>query len=72
MNKAASQLGKRAKGVSKTLTDEERARRRQSLAEVREKRWPKKQPVGRAAGAGVRRKRAATKPKAQNDQAERP
>jgi len=42
MNRAASQLGKLAKGKPKTLTAKERKRRAESLAEAREKRWPKK------------------------------
>jgi hypothetical protein len=41
MNKAASQLGKLAKGVKKTLSKEEIARRTKRLAEARKKRWPK-------------------------------
>lgn len=42
MNKAASQLGKLAKGKPKTLTKAERKRRKESLSLAREKRWPAK------------------------------
>jgi hypothetical protein len=42
MNKAASQLGKLAKGKKKTYSKEELARRASRLAEARKKRWPKK------------------------------
>jgi hypothetical protein len=42
IQKAASLMGKLNKGVPKTLTDEERQRRSQRLAEARKKRWPKK------------------------------
>jgi hypothetical protein len=38
----AAALGRLAKGVPKKLSAAERERRRRSLAEVREKRWPKK------------------------------
>ena len=41
MNKAASELGKRAKGVPKTLTEEQREAKRKVLAESRKKRHPK-------------------------------
>lgn len=40
-NKAAQALGRRAKGIPKTLTDAERERRRASLAKARKKRWKK-------------------------------
>jgi hypothetical protein len=39
---AASALGRLAKGVPKKLSAAERERRRRSLAEARETRWPKK------------------------------
>ena len=42
MNKAASELGKLAKGIPKTLSEDERKRRSVRLAEARKKRWPKK------------------------------
>ena len=42
MNRAAQQLGRLAKGVPKTLTKAERARRAKSLAVARAKRWPRK------------------------------
>jgi hypothetical protein len=43
ISKAASALGRLARGVPKTYTDEERERRRKRLAELRKKRWvPKK------------------------------
>jgi len=42
MNKAAQALGKLAKGKPKTLTKAERKRRKESLAQAREKRWPVK------------------------------
>jgi hypothetical protein len=42
IQKAASLMGKMNKGVKKTLTDEERLRRKQSLEEARKKRWLKK------------------------------
>ncbi len=38
----ASALGRLAKGVPKRLSEAERDRRRRSLAEARENRWPKK------------------------------
>jgi hypothetical protein len=41
-NKAASALGKLAKGKPKNLTEWEIARRTRRLAEARKKRWPKK------------------------------
>jgi hypothetical protein len=40
--KAASLLGKMAKGIKKTLTDEERHKRSLRLAEARKKRWHRK------------------------------
>ncbi len=43
MNKAASALGKLAKGKKKTLTDQQRAEQAARLAEARKKRWPKSQ-----------------------------
>jgi len=43
-NKAATALGKMAKGVPKNLSAEEIARRTEQLAKAREKRWPKKKP----------------------------
>lgn len=46
MNRAASQLGKLAKGKPKTLTKAERARRAKSLAVARAKRWPSKSNDG--------------------------
>lgn len=42
MNRAAQQIGRLAKGVPKTLTKAERARRAKSLAVARAKRWPAK------------------------------
>ncbi len=42
MNRAAQALGRRAKGVPKTLTPEQREQRRRQLAEARKKRHPKK------------------------------
>lgn len=42
MNPHASALGKKAKGVAKTLTDEQREYRRQQLEAARKKRWPKR------------------------------
>jgi len=42
MNHAAQSLGRRAKGVPKTYSAAERERRKQRLALVRVKRWPKK------------------------------
>jgi len=42
VNRAAQQLGRLAKGVPKTLTKAERARRAKSLAVARAKRWPRK------------------------------
>jgi hypothetical protein len=42
MNNAAAALGRMAKGVPKRLSEAERERRRRSLADAREKRWPKK------------------------------
>ena len=44
-NKAASALGKLAKGKPKNLTKAEIARRTKRLAEAREKRWPKKSDI---------------------------
>jgi len=42
MNKAAQQLGRLAKGKPKRISQAESKRRRESLAEARKKRWPKK------------------------------
>jgi hypothetical protein len=42
LQKAASIMGKKGRGIPKTLTAEERQRRSQRLAEARKKRWPKK------------------------------
>lgn len=42
-NPIAQALGRLAAGVPKTLSDSERARRADSLAEARKKRWPKKE-----------------------------
>lgn len=42
MNKAAQALGRLAKGVPKNFSPEELARRRDRLAAIRAKRWPKK------------------------------
>ena len=42
MNKAASALGKLAKGKPKTLTKAEIEHRTKRLADARRKRWPKK------------------------------
>lgn len=39
MNKAAQALGRRAKGVPKTISEEEREARRQRMAAARAKRW---------------------------------
>lgn len=44
MNKAASALGKMAKGAPKNLSAEEIERRTKQLSEARKKRWPKKKP----------------------------
>lgn len=41
-NKAAVLLGRMARGVKKTLTDEQREFRRRQLAKARLKRWTKK------------------------------
>jgi hypothetical protein len=49
-NKAASQLGRMAKGIPKTLSQQERERRRQSLAKARKKRW--NQPSASVESAG--------------------
>lgn len=40
MNKAAQELGRMGKGKAKTLTQAERKRRAQRLAEARKHRWP--------------------------------
>jgi hypothetical protein len=50
MNRAASALGKKAKGVPKKLTPKERQRRKASLAVAREKRWPRI-PTGGGGGS---------------------
>jgi hypothetical protein len=42
VNKAAQQLGKLAKGVTKTLSPAQREQRRRQLAAARQNRWPKK------------------------------
>jgi len=42
MNKAAQELGRLAKGKPKTLSQAERKRRADRLAEARKKRWPRK------------------------------
>ena len=42
MNKIAQALGRMARGVPKTYTAAELARRRQRLAAARAKRWPNK------------------------------
>ncbi len=44
-NESAAALGRLAKGKRKTLTDQERERRRLALAQYRLKRWPDK-PTG--------------------------
>ena len=43
MNSAARALGRMGKGVPKTLTAKERRRRARSLAEVRKRRWIRRQ-----------------------------
>lgn len=49
MNKAAQALGRLAKGVPKTLTDEQRKFRAEQLATARKKRHEKpKRPVRRS------------------------
>ena len=47
IQRAASLLGKMAKGKKKTLTDEERRKRGLRLAEARKKRWPDKDEHGK-------------------------
>ena len=42
MNRAAQALGRMARGKPKTLSDVERQRRADALAEARKRRWPKK------------------------------
>lgn len=41
MNKAAQELGRLGKGKPKRITEEERKRRADRLANARLKRWPK-------------------------------
>jgi hypothetical protein len=42
VNKAAQQLGRLAKGVTKTLSPAQREQRRRQLAAARQNRWQKK------------------------------
>jgi hypothetical protein len=42
MNRAAQRLGRMAKGVKKTLSPEEIARRTAQLTRIRARRWPSK------------------------------
>lgn len=51
MNKAAQALGRMAKGVPKTLTDEQRKFRAQQLAQARKKRHGKPKRVARRSNA---------------------
>ncbi|MHC1766118.1 MAG: hypothetical protein AB9869_17760 [Verrucomicrobiia bacterium] len=45
-SKAAQALARAGAGIKRTLTDEERARRAESLAKARAKRWPKHKGKG--------------------------
>ena len=65
MNRAASALGKKAKGVPKKLTPKERQRRKASLAVAREKRWPRI-PTG-GGGAELVAKDSCDSPKSPNE-----
>lgn len=62
MNKAAQALGRLAKGVPKTLTDEQRMFRAQQLAEARKKRHEKSKRVARRSNGLHERTPAETWP----------
>jgi hypothetical protein len=54
MNKAAQSLGRLAKGVPKTLTDEQRKFRAEQLAAARKKRHEKPKRPARRSNADLR------------------
>jgi hypothetical protein len=60
-NQAAVALGRMAKGVPKTLTDEQRIFRANQLAEARKKRHGKTKRVARRSNAEVSRPAPKTK-----------
>ena len=58
MNRAAQVLGRLARGVAKSYTPAERARRRERLALLRKRRWPVKATRARRRKAGAPTARA--------------
>ena len=59
MNRAAQSLGRLAKGVPKTLTDEQRKFRAEQLAAARKKRHKKPKRVARRSNDRTHRREAA-------------
>jgi formiminotetrahydrofolate cyclodeaminase len=62
MNKAAQALGRMAKGVPKTLTDEQRTFRAEQLVQARKKRHGKPKRVARRSNAALSEVADKTRP----------